>query len=90
MKRFLTFLMVAVLGTSVLMGSAQAKRLGGGGSIGKSSPTYSRQATPPANQAALRSVLHNPQRRHRLARGAAFLAALCLALVSARCCRTSA
>ena len=39
MKRFLTFLMVAVLGTSVLIGSAQAKRLGGGGSIGKSSPT---------------------------------------------------
>lgn len=52
MKRFLTFLMVAVLGTSVLIGSAQAKRLGGGGSIGKSSPTFSRQATPPANQAA--------------------------------------
>ena len=52
MKRFLTFLMVAVLGTSVLMSSAQAKRLGGGGSIGNSSPTYSRQATPPANQAA--------------------------------------
>jgi predicted lipid-binding transport protein (Tim44 family) len=52
MKRFLTFLMVAALGTSVLMSSAQAKRLGGGGSIGKSSPTYSRQATPPANQAA--------------------------------------
>ena len=51
MKRFLTLLMVAVLGTSVLMSSAQAKRLGGGGSIGKSSPSYSRQATPPANQA---------------------------------------
>jgi len=51
MKRFLTLLMVAVLGTSVLMSNAQAKRLGGGGSIGKSSPSYSRQATPPANQA---------------------------------------
>ncbi len=52
MKRFLTFLIVAVLSTGVLMSSAHAKRLGGGGSIGKSSPTYSRQATPPANQAA--------------------------------------
>jgi len=52
MKRFLTFLMVALMGTSVVMSSAQAKRLGGGGSIGKSSPSYSRQATPPANQAA--------------------------------------
>jgi len=52
MKRFLTFLMVAVLGSAMLVSSAQAKRLGGGGSIGKSSPTYSRQATPPTNQAA--------------------------------------
>ena len=52
MKRFLTLLMVAIVGTSVVMSSAQAKRLGGGGSIGKSSPSYSRQATPPANQAA--------------------------------------
>ena len=52
MKRFLTILMVALMGSAVLMSSAQAKRLGGGGSIGKSSPTYSRQATPPANQAA--------------------------------------
>lgn len=51
MKRFLTILMVALMGSAVLMSSAQAKRLGGGGSIGKSSPTYSRQATPPANQA---------------------------------------
>ena len=52
MKRFLTLLMVAAIGTGVLMNSAQAKRLGGGGSIGKSSPSYSRQAMPPANQAA--------------------------------------
>ena len=52
MKRFLTFLMVALLGASFLMSSAHAKRLGSGGSIGKSSPTFSRQATPPTNQAA--------------------------------------
>lgn len=52
MKRFLTLLMVAIVGTSVFMGGAQAKRLGSGVSIGKSSPSYSKQYTPPANQAA--------------------------------------
>jgi len=52
MKKFLAVLVVALASTSAMIGSAEAKRLGGGSSIGKSSPSYSRQATPPANQAA--------------------------------------
>ena len=52
MKRFLAAFVVAVMGFTVAMAPAEAKRMGGGGSFGKSSPTFSRQATPPANQAA--------------------------------------
>lgn len=44
MKKFWTALMIAVLGVTVAVSSAEAKRLGGGGSFGKSSPTFSRQA----------------------------------------------
>ncbi len=44
MKKFWTALMIAVLGVTVAVSSAEAKRLGGGGSFGKSSPTFSRPA----------------------------------------------
>ncbi len=46
MKKFLTALVVAVMGFTVAMSGAEAKRMGGGGSFGKSSPSFSRQATP--------------------------------------------
>lgn len=36
--------MIAILGASLSVGNAEAKRMGGGGSMGKSSPSYSRQA----------------------------------------------
>ena len=53
MKKFWTALMIAVLGVTVAVSSAEAKRLGGGGSFGKSSPTFSRPAPMQnANQAA--------------------------------------
>lgn len=44
MKKFWMALMVAIMGITVVVSSAEAKRLGGGGSFGKSSPSYSRQA----------------------------------------------
>ncbi len=44
MKKFWTALMIAVLGVTVVVSSAEAKRLGGGGSFGKSSPTFSKPA----------------------------------------------
>ncbi len=44
MKKFWTALMIAILGVTVAVSSAEAKRLGGGGSFGKSSPTFSRPA----------------------------------------------
>ena len=44
MKNFWMALVVAIMGVAVVVSSAEAKRLGGGGSFGKSSPSYSRQA----------------------------------------------
>ena len=44
MKKFWMALMIAILGVTMGIGSAEAKRLGGGGSFGKSSPSFSRQA----------------------------------------------
>lgn len=44
MKKFLIALMVALSGASLTISEAEAKRLGGGGSFGKQSPTFSRQA----------------------------------------------
>jgi predicted lipid-binding transport protein (Tim44 family) len=44
MKKFWAALMIAVLGVTVAVSGAEAKRLGGGGSFGKSSPTFSRPA----------------------------------------------
>ncbi|HEX7634362.1 MAG TPA: Tim44-like domain-containing protein [Noviherbaspirillum sp.] len=52
MKKFLISLMVAVSALSVVVSEAQAKRLGGGGSIGKQSQSMSRQSHAPAQQAA--------------------------------------
>lgn len=46
MKKLWMALMVAILGVSMVVSNAEAKRMGGGGSFGKSSPTFSRQATP--------------------------------------------
>ncbi|MCM0045147.1 MAG: Tim44-like domain-containing protein [Burkholderiaceae bacterium] len=46
MKKLWMALMVAVLGVAMVVSNAEAKRMGGGGSFGKSSPTFSRQATP--------------------------------------------
>lgn len=47
MKRFLMSLMIALLGVTVVMSGAEARRLGGGGSFGKSSPSFSRQYSAP-------------------------------------------
>jgi len=44
MKKLWMALMIAILGASLSVGNAEAKRMGGGGSMGKSSPSYSRQA----------------------------------------------
>jgi predicted lipid-binding transport protein (Tim44 family) len=44
MKKLWMALMIAILGVSVGIGNAEAKRMGGGGSFGKSSPSFSRQA----------------------------------------------
>ncbi len=50
MKRFLIGLMLALSAMSVVVSDADAKRLGGGGSFGRQSPSYSRQAPAPSNQ----------------------------------------
>lgn len=50
MKRFLIGLMLALGAMSVVVSDADAKRLGGGGSFGRQSPSYSRQAPAPSNQ----------------------------------------
>jgi len=53
MKKFLTLFAVVIMALGATLPSAEAKRLGGGGSFGKSSPTFSRQAPMQnANQAA--------------------------------------
>jgi len=53
MKRFLVALMVAVSAASVVVSEAEAKRMGGGGSIGRQSQGISRQAPMQSpNQAA--------------------------------------
>ena len=51
MKKFLMALVISAVGLTLGMSSVEAKRLGGGGSIGKSSPSYSRQAPAQNNQA---------------------------------------
>ena len=44
MKKFWMALMIAIMSVGLVVTNAQAKRLGGGGSFGKSSPSFSRQA----------------------------------------------
>lgn len=44
MKKFWMALIVSIVGLTIGLSSAEAKRLGGGGSFGKSSPSFSRQA----------------------------------------------
>ena len=46
MKKFLLALMLAITSLAMLISPAEAKRLGGGGSFGKQSSNYSRQAAP--------------------------------------------
>ena len=52
MKKFLMALTISIIGLTLGMTSVEAKRLGGGGSFGKSSPSYSRQAPMQNGQAA--------------------------------------
>jgi predicted lipid-binding transport protein (Tim44 family) len=52
MKKFLLTLMLAVTAMSMAVTDAQARRLGGGGSIGKQSQSVSRQAPAPIQQQA--------------------------------------
>ena len=44
MKKFWMALVIAIMGVAIGVTNAEAKRLGGGGSFGKSSPSFSRQA----------------------------------------------
>lgn len=50
MKKFLIAMLVVATTMAMSVTDAEAKRLGGGGSIGKQSNNVSRQATPPAAQ----------------------------------------
>lgn len=52
MKKFWMALMVAFIGITVSVSDAEARRMGGGGSFGKSSPSFSRQAPMQNNQMA--------------------------------------
>ena len=52
MKKFLMALTISIIGLTLGMTSVEAKRLGGGGSFGKSSPSYTRQAPMQNGQAA--------------------------------------
>ena len=49
MKKFLLAMMMVVSALSITVSDAEAKRLGGGGSVGRQSSNVSRQATPPSN-----------------------------------------
>ena len=46
MKKLLLALLLSITSLSLIMSPAEAKRLGGGGSFGKQSSNYSRQAAP--------------------------------------------
>jgi predicted lipid-binding transport protein (Tim44 family) len=52
MKNVLMAVLVATLTISVGMSTAEARRMGGGGSFGKQSQSINRQATPPASNQA--------------------------------------
>lgn len=51
MKKFFIAMMVVASALAVTVSDADARRLGGGGSIGRQSNTVSRQAAPPSNTA---------------------------------------
>ena len=51
MKKFFIAMMVVASALAVTVSDADARRLGGGGSIGRQSGNVSRQATPPSNAA---------------------------------------
>lgn len=51
MKKYLAGLMIAFASMSVVVADAEAKRMGGGGSLGRQSPAASRQATQPQQPA---------------------------------------
>lgn len=56
MKKFFVILMLAVTAMTVAMSGAEARRLGGGGSFGKQSSNYTRQApTAPAQSSSTQS-----------------------------------
>jgi len=52
MKKFWVALVIAIVGATVGMSDSEAKRLGGGGSFGRSSPSFSRQAPAQNHQAS--------------------------------------
>lgn len=52
MKKFWIALMMAIISVTVVVSDAEARRMGGGGSFGKSSPSFSRQAPMQNNQMA--------------------------------------
>ncbi|TFW01938.1 Tim44 domain-containing protein [Oxalobacteraceae bacterium OM1] len=60
MKKFLIGLVVAVSAMSVLVPVAEAKRMGGGGSIGRQSQSIGRQGAAPAQQAPYQQQAQRP------------------------------
>lgn len=60
MKKMLMGLMVAVMAVTVGLSSVEAKRVGGGGSIGKQSQSVSRQAPAQSTQAAPAAAARPP------------------------------
>lgn len=59
MKRILTTVLLAFLAVGVGMSTAEAKRMGGGGSFGKQSQGFSRQATPSQPSQATNATRQN-------------------------------
>jgi predicted lipid-binding transport protein (Tim44 family) len=59
MKNLLIAMVIAVTSLSIGMSSAEAKRMGGGGSFGKQSQSYNRQSPAQNNQAANNSSRQN-------------------------------
>jgi len=49
MNKILFYLIITLSGLSLLVSEAEAARMGGGRSLGRQSPSYSRQATPPSS-----------------------------------------
>jgi predicted lipid-binding transport protein (Tim44 family) len=60
MKRILMTVLLAFMAVSVGISTAEAKRMGGGGSFGKQSQGFSRQATPSQPSQATNATRQNP------------------------------